>query len=95
MPTTKRLVILNESEIQTLFARPNFSSDDRKFYFALDPDESLIFESFRHINAKLLFLLQLGYFKATHRFFVFCWNEVIADCEYLSKRYFFGDTRSP
>ena len=88
MPTTKRLVILSESEIQTLFARPSFSSDDREFYFSLDPDETLIFESFRQTNAKLLFLIQLGYFKATHRFFVFSWNEVLADCEYLLQRYF-------
>lgn len=68
---TKRLAILSQDEVQELFGLPNFIHEEREIYFSLDPDEYLIFESLRQTNAKLLFLIQLGYFKASHQFFVF------------------------
>ena len=85
---SKRFSILSDSEVQELFDRPRFSADDQLVYFSLDPDESLIFESLRYISTRLLFLLQLGYFKASHRFFVFTWSQVQADLSYLLQRYF-------
>ncbi len=75
----KRLSILSDSEVQELFGLPRFSADDRQMYFSLDPDESLIFESLRFVSTQLLFLLQLGYFKASHQFFIFDLKEVEAD----------------
>jgi len=68
---TKRLAILSQDEVSALFGRPNFSDEEREIYFSLDPDEIRIFESLRQPNAILGFLLQLGYFKASHQFFIF------------------------
>jgi hypothetical protein len=90
--STKRLTILSQDEVRALFAVPNFSDEEREFYFSLDPDETLIFESFRQIGSMLLFLLQLGYFKASHQFFVFPWSDAGMDCDYLMKRYFLGES---
>jgi uncharacterized protein YdeI (YjbR/CyaY-like superfamily) len=86
----KRLAILSQDEVQALFGLPSFSDDEREIYFSLDPDETLIFESLRQTSARLLFLLQLGYFKANYRFYSFSWEEVKADQEYLLPRYFPG-----
>ena len=86
--SNKRLTILSQDEMRALFGIPKFSDEERELYFSLDPDETLIFESFRQTGAMLLFLLQLGYFKACHQFFVFPWDEVGMDCDYLMKRYF-------
>lgn len=88
----KRLSILSDSEVDELFGRPRFSADERPVYFSLAPDESLIFESLRYVNTRLLFLLQLGYFKASHRFFVFTWTQVQADVDYLLPHYFPQDS---
>ena len=90
---SKRLSILSDREVQELFDRPRFSTDDQLVYFSLDPDESLIFESLRYISTRLLFVLQLGYFKANHRFFVFTWSQVQADLSYLLQRYFPQESR--
>jgi TnpA family transposase/uncharacterized protein YdeI (YjbR/CyaY-like superfamily) len=87
----KRLAILSQDEVQALFGLPNFSDDEREIYFSLDPDETLIFESLRQTSAMLLFLVQLGYFKANRRFYRFSWEEVKADQEYLLQRYFPGE----
>ena len=89
---TKRLSLLNPDEIQALFGLPCFSVEERESYFSLDPDETLIVESLRHTHAKLLFLLQLGYFKASHQFFVITWQDVQFDLDYLMARYFSGKT---
>ncbi len=86
--SSKRLAILDEQEIQELFQRPVFSTEDREHYFSMAPDEQLLFESLRHTRSRLLFLLQLGYFKASHRFFVFSWEAVQADLGYLLKHHF-------
>lgn len=90
--STKRLAILNEQEIQELFHRPVFSAEDQEHYFSLAPDEQLLFESLRHTRSRLLFLLQLGYFKASRRFFVFSWASVQTDLIYLCQRYFPKET---
>jgi Domain of unknown function (DUF4158) len=85
---TKRLAILSQDEVQELFGLPSLTHDERDIYFSLDPGESVIFESLRQTNAKLLFLIQLGYFKASHQFFVFTWDNVLTDRDYLLARYF-------
>lgn len=90
---TKRLAILSQNEVQELFSLPNFTHEEREIYFSLDPDESLIFESLRKTNAKLLFLIQLGYFKVSHQFFVFTWDDVLADRDCLLARYFPHETQ--
>jgi TnpA family transposase len=87
----KRLAILSPDEVQELFGLPSFSEEEREVYFSLDPDEALLFESLRQTSARLLFLIQLGYFKANHQFFIFSWEDIRADQEYLLKRYFPGE----
>lgn len=81
--STKRLSILNENEIHELFERPVFSNDDRATYFSLEQSEQFIFESLRYSSTRLLFVLQLGYFKASRRFFTFSWDDVQEDMNYL------------
>ena len=92
-PTTRRLSILTSDEIQVLFGVPCLAPDERNTVFSLDPAETRAFESLRIFSSKLLFLLQLGYFKVSHQFFVFSWQAVSADRDYLLARYFPQATR--
>lgn len=89
---SKRLAILSEDEVHELFSLPRFTEEERELYFSLDPDETLIFESLRQTSTMLLFLLQLGYFKASYQFFVFSWEDVLPDRDYLLRRYFDGES---
>ncbi len=85
---TRRLSILTSDEIQGLFGILSLSPEERDTYFSLDPGETQLFESLRLPNTQLLFLLQLGYFKVSHQFFVFSWQDISADRDYLLARYF-------
>ncbi len=48
-------------------------------------------ESARSPTMKLFIVLQLGYFKVSHQFFMFTWQEVANDRAYLAARYFHNE----
>ena len=66
----KRLIILSRDEIEALYGHPRFTQEERGEYFSLAPREKAALEQLRVINAKIYFILQLGYFKARKMFFV-------------------------
>jgi hypothetical protein len=79
----KRLRILGEHEKRALFDRPQFTEEDRADYFSLSQPEKESLREFRSLKSKAYFVLQLGYFKARHRFFVFDFSEVKEDLRYV------------
>jgi hypothetical protein len=66
--TQRRLKILTTDEIDALYGRPTFTSDERMYYFALSPPEQEALQESRTVKAQVWFILQLGYFKAQHVF---------------------------
>lgn len=86
----KRLRILNEDEIQTIYSIPNFTYEDRCQYFSLTQPEKELLETFRSVKSKAYFILQLGYFKATCLFFTFNLHEVAEDFRHILKKHFNG-----
>jgi TnpA family transposase len=88
--TPKRLRILGDDEIEALYGRPRFTDDERREYFALSATEKALLEQFHSTPSRLYCLLQLGYFKARSRFFVFDLHEVMEDVRYIQEQYFPG-----
>ena len=86
--THKRLKILGDDEIEALYGRPRFTPEERVHYFSLSPREKAALEQFHTIKSRLYYILQLGYFKARHLFFVFSLPEVEEDARYIQARYF-------
>jgi hypothetical protein len=86
--TQKRLRILGDEEIQALYGRPHFTDDERLEYFALSPTEKAVLEQLHSIKSRIYFILQLGYFKPHHMFFVFDLPEVEEDARYVQAQYF-------
>ena len=84
----KRLKILSNSEYKEIYEIPNFDKEDRLNFFSLDESELLLLDRFRANKAKIFFILQLGYFKYSYRFFNFSFSDCSWDCEYLIKHYF-------
>ena len=83
LPTQKRLQILDDAEIEALYERPQFTSDDRLHYFRLTQPERDACASLRSHPSQLFFMLQLAYFKAKQLFFTFTFAEVGDDLHYL------------
>jgi hypothetical protein len=86
--TQKRLRILGDEEIETIYARPRFTREERAQYFDLSQTEKALLSEFRSIRSQIYFILQLGYFKAKHVFFTFDFHEVLEDAKYIMQQYF-------
>ncbi len=86
--TPKRLKILGNDEIEALYGRPRFTPEERVHYFSLSERETAALAQFHTTKSRLYYILQLGYFKARHLFFVFSLSEVEADARYIQARYF-------
>jgi len=84
----KRLRILVDDEIEDLYGRPRFTHEERVEYFALSPTENVALEQLHSIKSRIYFIIQLGYFKARHLFFVFSIEEVAEDARYIQEQYF-------
>ena len=84
----KRLIILSRDEIDALYGHPRFTQEERCEYFSLAPEEKAALEQLRVINAKLYFILQLGYFKARKMFFVLDPEGIGEDLRFIRDRYF-------
>jgi len=77
-----------EPQIEALYGRPRFTSDERQEYFAFAPPELAALAQFSSRPSRLYSMVQLGYFKARQQFFVFRLREVDEDIRYLQERYF-------
>ena len=85
----RRLSILTSSERKLIYDLPKFITQERKIYFDLEKiEENIIHNQLNGINSKVYFILQLGYFKASYRFFKFNFDEAVEDIEYIFEKYF-------
>jgi len=84
----RRLRILGQEEVEALYGRPHFSAEEREQYFALTPAEKEVFDELDSLPSRITFILQLGYFKARHLFFVFSPQEAADDIQYIQAYYF-------
>lgn len=87
-PTEKRLKILSEAEIEELFGQPHFTPEEQVIYFSLSPSEELALRELRTFESRAYFILQLGYFKAQHQFYIFSIRDVQDDALYVQERFF-------
>ena len=76
---SKRLRILEPSEIEALYGRPQFTPDERSLYFTLTIAERTALYDFRTLSSQLAFMLQLGSFKAKRLFFPIVFSEIADD----------------
>lgn len=93
MTNAKRLYLLSNSEIENLYARPDFNSDERELYFSMNQKELDALSYYSTTRTRVTFILQLAYFKAKHQFFSFKFEDVRADVQYILSK-FFKITRS-
>lgn len=85
---SKRINILNQSEINELYEIPKFTDDERRWYFELHGSESELLEFSGSTKTKTDVILQLGYFKAKNKFFQYRYDDVKLDIDYILNQYF-------
>lgn len=85
---TQRIQLLPPHEIKDLYALPVFLKDDQEFFFEITPEITSAICQYTTVKTKLYFLLQLGYFKVKHQFYLFTFEDVQDDVNYLLKTYF-------
>ena len=86
--TSKRLQILGDEEIETLYGLPHFTPEEQAEYFALSPQDIAAIKPLHGLKSQIYAILQLGYFRARHRFFIFSFSTVSADVQYIQAQYF-------
>lgn len=87
---TRRLTILSPEEIASLYDLPRFNDDERRLYFDFSTAELDAVERVHTATAAVHMALQMGYFKAKRRFFVYEPEAVADDAVYVGTRYFAG-----
>jgi len=85
---SRRLSILTTREIDDQYGLPRFTEDDRLLYFDLSPAEREAVDGVHTTSAAVHLVLQLGYFKAKRRFFVYEHAAVLEDLHHILRRYF-------
>nr|WP_276208649.1 Tn3 family transposase [Pseudoalteromonas agarivorans] len=80
--------MLSESEINELYALPNFNRKDRDDYFSLDSETQRLVNELRRIETRVYFILLLGYFRSRPIVFNFSFTQVSNDLDYVRSKYF-------
>lgn len=93
--SNKQLTILSEAERAALYEIPDFDDVQRLNYLNLTPDEQVLMRSRSNLSAQVHCAIQIGYFKAKHRFFSFKWDEVQEDIDFIMQEYFPGQLFHP
>ncbi len=86
----KRLHILSLKEYEEIYGLPKFTNNDRLNYFDLNYFELEKLNQIKSNEAKVLYIIQLGYFKAKFQFYPFRLKEVIEDVNYICTKYLTG-----
>lgn len=86
-----RVELLNNAELEELYSLPQFTDEEREYYFFIDEKEYQLLDQYKKPLAKLYFILQLGYFRAKNLFFTLDPNSVADDIAHIAKRYSLGD----
>jgi hypothetical protein len=84
----REIKLLSKSEVSDIYDVPDFDDHERELYFAVDDNEAEILANLHTINTKIFFILQLGYFKAKHRFFKVNLKKANKDIAFINKKYY-------
>ena len=88
----RRLSILHSEELADIYGLPAFDSEERDLYFTLSIQEEQHLQTLHTVKSRVVFCLQLAYFKAKQLFFSFDLAEVAEDLHYVLDRHFAGQT---
>ena len=93
MENNKRIHLLSSTEVEELYARPEFNAYEQRLYFTPNQSERAALAQHSNIKTRIYCILQLGYFKAKQQFFNFSLDDVSNDVQFIVSTYY-SDTTS-
>lgn len=94
LENNKRIHLLSSTEVEELYARPEFNAYEQRLYFTLNQSERSALTQHSNIKTRIYFILQLGYFKAKQQFFNFSLDDVSNDVQFIMSSYYSDTTSS-
>ena len=88
LENNKRIHLLSSTEVEALYARPEFNTHEQRLYFTPNQVERTALAQFSNTKTRIYFILQLGYFKAKQQFFNFSLDEVSNDVQFIVRTYY-------
>jgi hypothetical protein len=85
MATEKRIKIITESEVQEFYSPPLFTTNDQRFFFALDDREQEAGKKVIQRRSRCILTLLLGYFKAKPVILIPRYHQIKVDLKYISQ----------
>ena len=95
LENNKHIHLLSSTEVEELYARPEFNAHEQRLYFTLTQSERTTLALFSNPKTRIYFILQLGYFKAKQQFFNFSLDDVSNDVQFIVNTYYSDTTLSP
>lgn len=92
-PQSRRLSVLSLPEVQDLYSVPNFSEDERQYFFTLTDEELEIVNRLHLPRNRIHLILMLGYFKVKPVCLIYRWKDIVDDYCYIADRYFPNATK--
>lgn len=86
----RRLKILSNPEISTLYDLPQFTCEEQQNYYTLNKKEYKVMTARGSLASRVHFILQLGYFKASSQFFTCTFEQAQRDVTFILNEYFSG-----
>ena len=90
MPIHDRLKILNDNEIEELFIIPKIDTQDRELLFEITSEDKVYLSRQTIVANQVNYLLQVGYFRASRKFYSFKYSVIKEDVQYIINRHFSG-----
>ena len=95
MAYQERVHILNEAEQQDFYGIPHFTSNDQRYFFALNDEERAVAQKIRDRSQRCMFVLLLGYFKAKPVALKTRYHLIKEDLRYISESILPGPGHRP
>lgn len=90
MAIRNQIKILNENEIEELFSIPKIDAQDRELLFEITSEDKVYLSKQTVVANQVDYLLQVGYFRASRKFYNFKYSDIKEDAQYIINRYFSG-----
>jgi len=90
MAKSKRLLILSEPEISGLYGRPQFTAEQRRYFFALNDQENAVISQLRSRKYRCIAIALLGYLKSKPVLLEPKFKEMLLDLQFITDTHFDG-----
>ena len=88
MTNKKRISLLSDSEIDDIYAFPEFNDHERELYFSFNSEHWSAINANDIVTSQIHAMLKIVYFRAKQFLYTFDYDLMLEDMKYLAEKYF-------